>query len=67
MKTMSNQSGCVTGIEVIHAALTKYPLIKGVCADGGYRKTFREAAEKLGLKVDISERIKPQWELLPKR
>ena len=32
-----------------------------------YRKSFKEAIEKLGIKVDISERINPGREILPKR
>jgi putative transposase len=39
-----------------------------VCADEGYRKTFEaEVSAELGLGVDISKRIKPEWEILPKR
>ena len=63
----ANIHDTVAGCDVIDLALAKYPLIKGVCADAGYRKTFKEHAEKIGLKVDISERIKPQWGILPKR
>jgi transposase len=45
----------------------KYPSVKGVCGDAGYRGTYVETALSLGLTVDISERIKPTWEILPKR
>jgi len=55
------------GGEVFKAALVKYPTIKGVCADAGYRKTFETVVAELGCTVDISERIKPEWEVLPKR
>ena len=38
------------------------------CADAGYRKTFeQDVSSELGLGVDISVRIKPHWEVLPKR
>ena len=38
------------------------------CADAGYRKTFeQDVKETLGLEVDISARIKPEWTILPKR
>ena len=48
--------------------VTLYPSIKGFCGDAGYRKTFEtEVAKELGLSVDISERIKPIFEVLPKR
>ena len=43
--------------DVIRVALIKYPSLKGVCGDAGYRKTFEEAATELGLTVDIVERI----------
>mgnify|MGYP001068502985 CR=1 FL=1 len=36
--------------------------------DLGYRKTFeQDVSSELGLGVDISMRIKPKWEILPKR
>ncbi|WII39753.1 transposase [Paenibacillus thiaminolyticus] len=63
----ANIHDTVAGGEVIRAALSKYPSIKGVCADARYRKTFKEYTEKLGLKVDISERIKARWKIPPKR
>lgn len=56
-----------SGGEVIKEAIEKYPSMKGVCGDAGYRKTFEEEAGKLGLTVDISERINPGWGILPKR
>jgi putative transposase len=38
------------------------------CGDEGYRKSFEIAvAEQLGLDVDISKRIKPEFEVLPMR
>jgi hypothetical protein len=56
------------GIEPAKKACKKYPSIKGFCADAGYRKTFILFVWAiLGLFVDISERIKPQFEVLPKR
>ena len=56
------------GINPARQAFERYPTIKGFCADEGYRKTFKaEVAQELGLGVDISKRIKPGWEILPKR
>ena len=56
------------GIEPAKKAVDKYPSIKGFCADAGYRKTFIYLVITiLGLFVDISERIKPEFEVLPKR
>ena len=48
-------------------AVENYPTIKGICGDDGYRKSFEEEMAKLGIKVDISARIKPEFEILPKR
>ena len=58
-----------SGISTAKEAYTSYPSIQKFCADAGYRGTFVAAVkEKLGLGVDISEKIKPhQWEKLPWR
>jgi len=57
-----------SGILPAKKAFVKYPTIKRFCGDEGYRKSFEEAiAEELGLGVDISERIKPVFQVLPKR
>ena len=56
------------GILVAKKAFEVYPSIQGFCADAGYRKTFeQDVSSELGLGVDISARIKPEWEVLPKR
>ena len=56
------------GILVAKKAFEAYPSIQGFCADAGYRKTFeQDVSSELGLGVDISARIKPEWEVLPKR
>lgn len=57
-----------SGILAAKLAFEKYPSISRFCADAGYRKSFvQDVLEQLGLGVDISERIKPGWEILPKR
>ena len=57
-----------SGIRAAEKAVESYPSIKRFCADAGYRKSFEEAVkEHLNLGVDISQRIKPAWEVLPKR
>ncbi len=57
-----------TGILAAREAFKKYPSIQRFCADAGYRKTFeKNVSQELGLDVDISVRIKPEWEVLPKR
>ena len=57
-----------SGILAAKDAFEKYPSIQRFCADAGYRKTFeQDVSRELGLGVDISTRIKPGWEILPKR
>ena len=57
-----------SGINPAKKAFEKYPTIKRFCGDDGYRKSFEEAVwEQLGLLVDISERIVPEFVVLPKR
>ncbi len=57
-----------SGIQPARKAFEKYPSIQCFCADAGYRKTFeQDISRELGLGVDISARIKPEWEVIPKR
>jgi len=57
-----------SGIVPAKKAFKKYPTIKKFCGDEGYCKSFEEDVFfQLGLDVDISARIKPEWEVLPKR
>ena len=64
----ANIHDTVAGIMALRIAFALYPSLKGVCADAGYRKTFVEDAEALGLPVDISEKIKPkEWKIIPWR
>ena len=57
-----------SGILAARDAFEKYSSIQRFCADAGYRKSFeRDVFRELGLGVDISARIKPEWEVLPKR
>ena len=56
------------GILVAKKVCETYPSIQRFCADAGYRKTFEQDVSSVpGLGVDISVRIKPEWEVLPKR
>jgi transposase len=55
------------GSFVFECALHKYPSLKGVCADAGYRGKTVDGVTELGKTIEISERIKPEWEILPKR
>lgn len=66
----ANLHDTTTGAVPAINAYIQYPTIKGFCGDAGYRGTFeREICDMLiGVKVDISERIKPKiWMILPKR
>jgi len=57
-----------SGINPAIKAFEKYSTIEKFCGDEGYRKSFEEdVLAELGIGVDISARIKPGWELLPKR
>jgi len=57
-----------SGINPAKKAFEKYPSIDRFSGDGGYRKTFEdEVFLELGVLVDISERISPKFEVLPKR
>jgi len=57
-----------SGILATRKAFYKYPSIQRFGADAGYRKTFeQDISRELGLGVDISARIKAEWEVLPKR
>ncbi|MDR1688472.1 MAG: transposase, partial [Clostridiales bacterium] len=57
-----------SGINPAKKAYEKYPTIKKFCGDDGYRKSFEaDVLEQLGLSVDISKRIKPEFEVLPLR
>ena len=57
-----------SGINPAKAAFEKYPTIQRFCGDAGYRQSFeKDVLEQLGLAVDISKRIKPEFEVLPKR
>ena len=57
-----------SGILPAQKAFEDYPTIVRFCGDEGYRKSFEEdVGNLLGLGVDISKRIKPEFEVLPKR
>lgn len=64
----ANIHDTVFGIIPAIQAYDNFPTIKKFCGDEGYRKTFIEdVLAVLGLGVDISERIKPVFEVIPKR
>lgn len=56
------------GCYVFAKTMRQYPTIKAVCADAGYRGTFKRLIEQFfKVRVDISKQIMPQFEVLPKR
>ena len=64
----ANSHDTVSGCEVFKEAAVKYPSLKGVCADAGYRKTMEEFVENVMQKtVEISARISKEWAILAKR
>ena len=65
----ANMHDTKAGILPAAKAFEKYPTLRRFCADAGYRKSFEEAVqEKLGLGVDISEKIKSHTrKILPRR
>ena len=57
-----------SGINPAKKAYGKYKTLLKFCGDDGYRKSFEEAvSEELGLSIDISKRIKPEFDVLPLR
>ena len=64
---MANLSNTKEGVAVMRAAFARYPSLEAVCGDAGYRGTFVDEMKKLGLRVDIVERLGSTWELLPKQ
>lgn len=64
----ANIHDTVGGCMVFQEALKKYPTLKGVCADAGYRKTMKEYVQNILKKtIEISARITPGWAILAKR
>ena len=59
------KSGCKPAAK----AYDKYPTLEKFCSDEGYRGTFVEYVgwDFDNICVDISKRIKPKFEILPKR
>ena len=64
----ANMHDTKSGIDPARKAYQKYPTLMRFCGDDGYRKSFENAVSaELGLGVDISKRIKPEFEVLPMR
>ena len=64
----ANIHDTISGINPARKAYKKYPSIERFCGDEGYRKTFvNDILKELGLSVDISKRIKAEFEIIAKR
>ncbi len=64
----ANIHDTIAGCSVFVEALKKYPSLKGVCADAGYRKTMKNFVEThLKKIIDISEGIISRWQVIPRR
>lgn len=64
----ANTHDTVAGCQVFKEALDKYPSLKGVSADEGYRKTMENfVTDVLEKTIEISKRIKNEWAILAKR
>lgn len=56
------------GCDVMERAKDKYPTLEGFSADEGYRGTATDYVEQhMGLKMEISKKIKDTWAVLAKR
>jgi len=56
------------GCDVFDRVKEKFPTLKGFSADAGYQGTSVQHVEKeMGLKIEISKKIKDKWAVLPKR
>ena len=64
----ANQHDTKSGVFTFEKALHRYPMLQAGCADGGYSGTFKDTFELFhNIRIDISKRIKPIFEVLPKR
>ena len=64
----ANTHDTKSGINPARIAFAKYPTIEKFCGDCGYRKTFiANVKVQLGLDVDISPKILPEFGVSPKR
>ena len=64
----ANLSDTIKGCYIFKRAYEDYPSIEAFSADGGYRGTsVRFVEDVLGLKLEISKRIKGEFVILKKR
>ena len=64
----ANRHDTKGGVYTFEKALYRYPSVIAVCADEGYRGTFKNTFEWFhNIRIDISKQIKPNFEVLPIR
>jgi hypothetical protein len=64
----ANANDGMMGCDVFEEAVTAYPTLEGVCADGGYRKTFEGyISEMFCVDVEIVLSLPKQFHIVPKR
>lgn len=64
----ANHHDTKAGCDVAKRVIEKFPSVKGISGDAGYRGTFVEFVEnKLRRNVEISHKIKDEFAILPKR
>lgn len=55
------------GCDIFEEVKKKLPTIEAFSADAGYQGTSVDHVKKIGLRMEISKRIKDKWAVLPKR
>lgn len=64
----ANIHDTIAGPSLIEKACKKYDTLDAFCGDAGYRGTTKNYVEnELKKRMDISQKIKPKWEVLPVR
>lgn len=64
----ANQHDTKGGVFVFEKILFLYLSIEAGCADEGYRGTFKNTFEiYYNIRIDISKKLKPTFEILSKR
>jgi putative transposase len=64
----ANTHDTIAGGSVFAEAMRKYPSLKGVCADDGYRGTFvKFVTTTLHKTVEISKKVSSEWAIIAKR
>lgn len=64
----ANEHDSISGCRILYATYEKFKSIKGFCGDAGYRGTAKKyVSEILKLVLNISQKIKQAFAVLPKR